>query len=152
MALGLASATALARQAPSPTLPRDLRAHVQDERFDDVSTTGGLPGGVHAELRTLFGSQTLDLANPGQAFRTGNAIDSKLPLRRLVVAGCSREDCLLYYERGGRTRTWRVVLFHWTPAATTLEWGGIATGGLTSIDQVRSAVLSGAIKSSAGPW
>ena len=134
-------------------LPRNLRAHVQNERFDVVSSMGGLPGGVHAELRTLFGSQTPDIADPGAPFQATSATaDAKLPLRRLVAAGCSREDCLLYYERGGSARTWRVVLLHWTPSATRLEWGGIAPGSLTTIDDVRRALLSGAIKGSAGPW
>jgi hypothetical protein len=44
------------------------------------------------------------------------------------------------------------MLLHWTPKATTFEWGGTAPGGLATIDAVRSAVLSGAIKGSAGPW
>jgi len=69
-----------------------------------------------------------------------------------IAAGCSRDDCLLYYERAGRPRTWRVLLFHWTPNTTTLEWGGTAPSGLTTIAQIRGAVLSGAIKGSAGPW
>jgi len=69
-----------------------------------------------------------------------------------VAAACSREDCLVYYERGGSARMWRVALFHWRPNATTLEWGGTAPAGLTSIDAVRSAVLSGAIKGPAEPW
>jgi hypothetical protein len=44
------------------------------------------------------------------------------------------------------------VLIHWTPETTQLEWGGTAPGDLTTIDEVRSAVLSGLIKGSAGPW
>jgi hypothetical protein len=45
-----------------------------------------------------------------------------------------------------------VALFHWTPAATRLEWGGSAPGGLKTFDDVRNAVLSGAIKSPAKVW
>jgi len=101
----------------------------------------------------LFGSQTLDIAEPGAPFQAASeTADTKLPLRRLVAAGCSREDCLLYYERGGSEHTWRAVLLHWTPSATRLEWGGIAPGNLRTIDDVRRALLSGAIKGSPGPW
>jgi hypothetical protein len=148
------SATAVARQAPpAAALPLGLRAHVEEARFDVVSSINGLSGGVRAELQTLFGSRTLDIVDPGKPFRgDGAAASARLPTRRLVAAGCSREDCLLYYERGGRARTWRVVLFHWTPRATKLEWGGTAPGDLTTFDDVRRAVLSGAIKGSAGPW
>jgi hypothetical protein len=149
--MSLWSETTAARQPAA--LPRDLRDHVQNERFDAVSSLGGLPGGVRAELRTLFGGQTPDIAEPAAPFQAEReTAGSKLPLRRLVAAGCSREDCLLYYERGGSARTWRVVLLHWTPSATRVEWGGIAPGNLTTIHDVRRALLSGAIKGSAGPW
>ena len=145
--------TAAGQAAPPAALPVELRAHVQDERFGIVSSIRGLPLGVRTELQTLFGSPTLDIAEPGEAFQaTGRSADSRLPTRQLVAAGCSREDCLVYYERGGSARTWRVALFHWTPSATKLEWGGTAPGGLKTIDDVRGAVLSGTIKSSPGPW
>lgn len=149
------SAATVARQvAPPAALPVELRAHLQNARFDVVSSIRGLPLGVRAQLQTLFGSQTLDIAEPGAASQASSeTADPALPIRRLVAAGCSYEDCLVYYERGGSAgRTWRVALFHWTPNATTLEWGGTAPAGLTSIDAVRSALMSGAIKGSAGPW
>jgi hypothetical protein len=147
------SAAAAAGQIAPPALPRELRAHVQNERFDTVSSSGGLPGGVRTELRTLFGGQTLELAEPGARFQgTARRPNPTLPLRRLVAAGCSNRYCLVYYERGGSTHMWRVVLFHWTPYFTRLEWGGTAPGGLTTIEDVRRGILSGAITGSAGPW
>jgi hypothetical protein len=63
----------------------------------------------------------------------------------MVAAGCSYDYCLVYYERGGHDHAWRVALFHWTPVETRFEWGGTAPGGLKTIDDVRKAVLSGAI-------
>jgi len=45
-----------------------------------------------------------------------------------------------------------VALFHWTPAATRFEWGGIAPQTLSTLDQVRSAMLSGAIKGGVKSW
>jgi hypothetical protein len=70
----------------------------------------------------------------------------------LVSAGCSIDHCLVYYERGGGAQTWLVVLFHWTPAATRFEWGGHARGGLSSIDAVRNAALSGMVKGPVTFW
>jgi hypothetical protein len=99
----------------------------------------------------LFNSKTLDIADPPTAFR-GTARGAGAKPRTLILAGCSRNDCLVYYELGGGTRQWRVVLIHWTPETTQLEWGGTAPGHLTTIDDVRSALLSGLIKGSAGPW
>lgn len=144
---------AASQTAPPLVLSRELQAHVKNERYEIVTSIRGLPLGVRDGLQALFGSQALDIAEPGAAYQAGSARgDSKLPLRRLVAAGCSDDHCLVYYERGGPSRTWRAALFHWTPDATRLECGGTAPGGLTRIDAVRGAVLSGALKDAAGLW
>ena len=152
--VSLWSAVVIGSQALAPVvLSGALRAHVQDERFGIVTSIRGLPLGVRDGLQKLFGSQSLDIAEPGAAFQvTDEIIDPKLPPRRLVAAGCSVDHCLVYYERGGISHTWQVALFHWTPDATRFEWGGIAPRGLASIDDVRNAVLSGAIKGPTRFW
>jgi hypothetical protein len=137
---------------PSGALPGELRAYVKNERFGIITSIRGLPLGVRGALQTLFGSQSLDIAEAGARFQVNERSVSSLPTRRLVTAGCSYERCLVYYERGGDRHTWHVALFHWSPDATKFEWGGTAPGGPMTIDDVRSAVLSGAIKGSAGPW
>ena len=139
--------------APQVALSGELRAHLQDERFQISTSIRGLPLGIRAALQTLFGSQALDIAEPGAEFHVSDAIvNSTLPIRRLVAAGCSYDHCLVYYERGGIAHTWRVALFHWTPDATRFESGGTAPGGLVTIDDVRSVILSGAIQDPAGLW
>jgi hypothetical protein len=126
-----------------------VRAHVNADRFDVVTSVRGLPLGVRVELQTLFRSNSLDIAEPGAAFRaTDVMLVPDLPTRRLVLAACSIDHCLVYYERGGIAHTWQVALFHWTPAATRFEWGGIAPSGLRTIDELRKAVLSGSIRAS----
>ena len=145
----------LVQSAAAPiALSGPLRAHLRDERFQIVTSIRGLPLGVRSELQTLFGSASLDIAEPGAEFQATDAIvDPTLPIRRLVAAGCSADHCIVYYERGGgRTRTWRMALFHWTPAATRFEWGGIAPGGLASIDDLRKAMLAGSIKGPTKIW
>jgi hypothetical protein len=155
LGVSLWSAGAAGNQAaPTTTLPEALRAHVKNEQFGIVTSIRGLPLGVRDELQTLFGSQTLDIAEPGAKFQATDVVGNpKLPSRRLIAAGCSTDNhCLVYYERGGRNHTWRVALFHWTPTATRFEWGGTAPSGLTTIDDVRNAVLSGVIKSPNKVW
>ena len=138
---------------PSGAMSAELRARVQNERLGIVTSIRGLPLGVRAELQTLWRSQTLDIAEPGAEFQVTQANGpSNLPTRRLVAAGCSYEYCLVYYERGGATHTWHVALFHWRPEATKFEWGGTAAGGLATIDDVRRAILSGAVKGPAKFW
>lgn len=140
-------------QAPPVALPEALRAHLKNERLDLVTSIRGLPLGVRDALQTLFGSQTLDIAEPGAKFQVTPVVGhSRLPMRRLVAAGCSIDHCVVYYERGGSAHAWLVALFHWTPAATRFEWGGTAPAALKSIDDVRKAVLSGAIKSPNKRW
>jgi len=146
---GAAVAPVSSGQLTAATLPEALRAHVRDDRFDMVTSIRGFPLGVRSGLQSLFGSVDLDIAEPGAKFQeTGASVTPSLPIRRLVAGGCSTDHCLVHYERGGTARTWHVALFHWTPAATRFEWGGIAPGKLATIDDIRKAVLSGAIKSS----
>ena len=142
-------------QAAAPAeLPGSLRAHLKEERLGIVTSIRGLPLGVREELQTLFGNQLeLDIAEPGAPFQvTDVVVGSALPMRRLVSAGCSMDHCLVYYERGGIAHSWHVALFHWTPAATRFEWGGMAPRGLASIDDVRNAVLTGTARGPVKFW
>lgn len=131
-----------------------LWAHLKEERFGTVTSLGGLPLGVRDALQALFHSPSLDIAEPGAEFQATDpaARNPVRPTRRLVAAGCSTDHCLVYYERSGPSITWRVALFHWTPAETRFEWGGAAPGGLAGIDDVQRAVLSRTIRSPERSW
>jgi hypothetical protein len=155
IAVSLWSAVVTGSQAvPRAALSETLRAHVKDERFQIVTSIRGLPLGVRDALQTLFGTLSLDIAEPGAEFQVTDVFsERKLPIRRLIAAGCSGDfHCLVYYERGGIAHTWQVALFQWTPEATRLEWGGTAPANLKTIDEVRNAVASGAIKSANTLW
>ena len=147
------SAMIAGSQAPPIALSAGLRGHVQNERFDIVTSIRGLPLGVRDRLQTMFGTGSLDIANPGAEFQRTAAGNSNLPPRRLVAAGCSPDfHCLIYYERAGTNPTWRIALFRWSPDETRLEVGGTASGGLKTADDVRRAILSGGITDAAGVW
>jgi hypothetical protein len=144
---------AWSQSAGAGALPAPLKTHLQGEQFAIVTSIRGLPLGVRQDLEKMFGG-TLDIAEPGGEFeKTGTSATPQFPTRRMAAAGCARDNhCLMYYERGGSTPTWHVMLFQWTTDATRFEWGGTAPGGLGTIEEVRKAILSGAIKSQAGPW
>jgi hypothetical protein len=144
----LSSTAALGSQASPPTvLPGPLRAHVMGERFQIVTSTRGLPLGVRDELQALFGGQLLEIVAPGDVAKTNSTlVDPVLPVPRLTLAGCALDHCLVYYVRSGAKQSWHVALFHWMPAATRIEFSAVAPGGLTSIDEVKKVVVSGAIK------
>jgi hypothetical protein len=151
--VSLWSIMAAGGQATDATMSEASRTHLRDERFAIVTSIRGLPLGVRNELQTMFGTRELDIAEPRGEFQATAAVNPALPTRRLVAAGCSNDHhCLVYYERGGSAHTWHVALFQWTPAATRFEWGGTAPGGLRTIDEVRSAILSGGIKGQARFW
>jgi hypothetical protein len=130
-----------------------LRAHLQGEQYDIVTSIRGLPLGVRDALQELFAGRGLDIAEPKAEFQAPGVVNPDLPTRRLVAAGCSNDfHCLVYYERGGSDHTWLVTLFLWTPGETRFEWGGVAPAGLATIEDVRKAVLAGTVKGQTRVW
>jgi hypothetical protein len=154
LVLMLVAASAVRAQSTVPvTVAAPMLAHVRDERFQIVSAVRGLPLGVREELQRMFGSAAMAIADPGAPFQVTDVItDPSLPIRRLGVAGCSQDHCLVYYERGGIAHVWHAVLFHWTPEATRVVAGGIAPAGLRTVDELRSAVLAGALTGPGRYW
>lgn len=150
LALAVASvlSSVASGQAVTPVaLPAPLRAHISGERFQIVTAVRGLPLGVREELQRMFGISADAMADPGAEFQaTDDVRKPGLPTRRLVVGGCAQDHCVVYYERGGYAPTRQVVLFHWTPAGTRVEAGGVAPRDLKTVDDVRAALLSGALK------
>lgn len=145
----------VSQSTTSAVLSPTLRSHLRTEGFQVVTSVRGLPLGVRERMQQMFGSSRLDIAEPGADFRKDDTSDvATLPLRRLIAAGCANDGhCLVYYERGGATLTRRVMLWHWTPAETRFEWGGTAPGGFATVEAVRRAIVSGAIKGGrTDPW
>jgi hypothetical protein len=130
-----------------------LRDHLRSERFAPLTTVAALPASVRKALSDLFGSGTLDMADPGQPFQaTDVMVTPRLPGRRLIAAGCSPEHCLVYYERGGFAHVHQILLFSTADAAARLVHGGVAAAGLADLDQVRDALLSGKVTGGSKYW
>lgn len=138
--------------ANTAALPAALRTHVQADRFGIVTSIRGLPLGVRDELQTMFG-HALDIADPDARFQGDTPGNPAVPSRRLVAAGCSRDHhCLVHYQRGGTAVARHVMLFQWTPSGTQFEWGGDAARAYATIEDLRTAILAGEIKSHTGLW
>jgi hypothetical protein len=134
-------------------LTAGLRDHLRSERFAPVATGAALPASVRAALSDLFGGKTLDMADPGQPFQaTDVMVTPRLPARRLIAAGCSPDHCLVYYERGGFAHVHQIVLLSTTGGAARLVDGGVAAGGLTGLEQVRDALVTGQVTSGSKYW
>lgn len=138
--------SAVGQSAPVSAPSEAVRTHVRADRFEIVTSIRGLPLGVRDALQTMWKSQTLDIAESDAEYQGTAASNRALPSRRLRTAGCSADHhCLVYYERGGRARTWIVALFQWTPEATRFEGGGTTSRGLKTLEDVRRAVATGAL-------
>lgn len=148
-----AGVTAHTQAVVRPTLSAAVQSHLRAEKFQVVTAVRGLPLGVREELERMFGVSATAIAEPGARFQaTDDLSEPGLPIRRLNVAGCSQDHCLVYYERGGIARVWHAVLFHWTPEGTRVVAGGIAPAGLRSVDELRDAVLTGRLKAPGQYW
>jgi hypothetical protein len=130
-----------------------LRDHVRAERFTPLTSVATLPASVRDALGELFKGKTLEMADPGQPFQaTDVMVTPRLPARRLVTAGCSADHCLVYYERGGFAHVHQIVLFDTTATTARFVHGGVAAGGLTSLDEVKDALVSGRVDGGSKYW
>jgi hypothetical protein len=93
-------AVACHRADPPLPIPGTLWVHLKDDVRPPVTSIGGLSLGVADALRRLYGTPSLDIADPGAelpAPRTG-ARGTGLPSRRLVrrsEAGAAGRACPL---------------------------------------------------------
>ena len=146
----LAAGTAWSEEGGA--LPRSLRGHLRGEQFVAVSGVAALPSDVRDGLQVLWHSPKFELAEPGAEFQVTDVIvKPNLPIRRLILAGCSTDHCIIYYEHGGIAHTHAVVLFQ-TKGAVRFEWGGAAPRDLGDLAQVQAAVLSGTVRGGTTYW
>jgi hypothetical protein len=137
----------------SPTLAEAQRAHIRVEQFAPVTSVAGLSNEVREALRLLFRAQTLELAEPGAEFQVTDVIvKPDLPIRRMILAGCSIDHCVVYYERGGIAHTFTMVLLRIDKGGAQFEWGGIAPRDVRSLDELKALMVEGKIKGGVSYW
>jgi hypothetical protein len=146
----LAAVTAWSEETVA--LPAPLRSHLRGEKFVAVSGVAALPADVRDGLQALWQSSNFEMAEPGTEFQATDVIlKPNLPIRRLDLAGCSVDHCIIYYERGGIAHTYTVVLFR-TKSPVRFEWGGAAPRDLVDLAQVKAAVLNGTVRGASKYW
>ena len=157
LALALSLAPAVRAPAQQPVAASDLtdaqREHLRAEQWASIVSVATLPAEVREALRDLFRSSTLALADPGQEFQVTDVImKPDLPIRRLVLAGCSTDHCVVYYERGGIAHTFSVVLLRRDQGTAKFEWGGAAPRNVATLDELKTLILAGKIKGGQAYW
>ncbi len=141
------------RQAVPSTLPASARAHLKSATLAPIAHVDNLPAAVRSALTTLFGSERLEMAEPGAAFQSTDAIMTPdLPVRRLITAGCARDLCLVHYERGGVAHTYQVALLALSPERARFQWGGLTSGPIQGLAELKSLVVEGRVRGPVPNW
>lgn len=144
---------AAAAASEKASLPEAVRVRVRTEKFAPVASVATLPESARLGLAALFRRAQLEMADPGGEFQaTDLVMKPNLPARRLSVAGCSPEHCIVYYERGGFARTWTVVILQIQKSPAELVWGGSAPRGLGDLAAVQKALLAGRVDGRTSRW
>ncbi len=153
----MAGAFVVMTVAPLTAQPRSLPEIVNEQlrasKFVAVTSVAGLPQSARLGLAELFRSPQLDMADPGAEFQVTDVITKpNLPARRLAVAGCSSQHCIVYYERGGIAHTWSVVILQIQASPAAFVWGGSAPRGLADLAALEQALLGGRVEARTGYW
>ena len=128
-------------------LPAEHRKALEDSsRFHEVFATTNLPPAVVAVCADERGR----LADPGQKWETTDVIaNASLPRRRLIWGAVSGEYYVVHYERGGRGRSFHVLVATLAKgeAKPKVVWRGVG-GRLKDYSAFLDALRSGKLDDS----
>ena len=82
------------------------------------------------------------IADPDQAYFETDVGDSRLPRRRLLVAGISSDYCLVNYEYGGIAHGYLLILFSLGANEAKPVWIG-SSGTIKDLNALKIAIESG---------
>jgi hypothetical protein len=142
-------------QSPEPpfVLSTAQREHLKGEVLTPVLHVGDLPPSVREGLRALFKERAFAMAEPDAEFQVTDVIIKRgLPFRRLIIAACSSDHCLVHYEKGGIAHAYNVVLFALNRETAAFEWGGLARHRQSDLAALREQVLNGAVDDRIAYW
>lgn len=113
-----------------------------DGQFKMVSRTESIPANVKEAFSKITRQPSFAMANPGQKFQSTDFVtDRTLPWRRLVLAGVQDDKWFVHYERGGRARSYFVLLLKAdSDGDVHFVWGCSVASGAKTLEQLRSMV------------
>lgn len=132
------------QNAPAPlVLPDAVRTHLKTETFAPVVHVADLPKPVQDALKTFFDTKTLDIADPGKDFQATDVIMTPdLPIRRLIVAGCAADHCLVHYEKGGFAHSYEIAVVSINKTGASVQSHQLTNGALGTLADVKSEVVN----------
>jgi hypothetical protein len=131
------------RLAPAAQQSRPpQKAHILDGDFSIQKDVHRLPDTLKSAFAHLAGEQNFEMANPGERFQVADVIvEPRLPLRRLLFAGISKDKYFIHYERGGRGHSYHIAVFKVDPKEEVkFLWGSSGATGAKNLEQLRNMV------------
>jgi hypothetical protein len=121
------------------------KTHILDGDFSIQKDIHRLPDALKSGVSHLTGEQNFEMANPDERFQvTDVVVEPRLPLRRLLFAGISKDKYFIHYERGGRGHSYHVAVFKVGPKEEVkFLWGGSGATGAKNLEQLRDMVAMG---------
>jgi hypothetical protein len=142
-----APATQSVRLTQAKVAPSE-RARVLDGDFAIIKTTAFLPWKCKSAFAALAHQKQFDMAEPSQKFQeTDVGMEPGLPLYRLVFVGITTNKCLIYYEHGGFSHSFYVLVLdtsNQTEVKFLLGWAG--TAAVSGLNELRAHIEKGEVK------
>lgn len=134
---------------PPPRMEFKGRGLNQEQReaflrgdFTIIKKVADLPMPV-VKLFTEIGGTRLLMADPGQRFNGGDAIDASVPNMRLEFGGVLGKKCFVQYMHGGFVAGWALIMFNVdSPETAKVAWRGHC-GQANDLPGLRSLVRDG---------
>jgi hypothetical protein len=115
----------------------------QIQTFNEVKRASLLP--------KLIVDQFGGMADPKQPFNTTDVVDSRLPMRQLIVAAVSKQYCIVSYWQGGITLSLKTTIFDLSGESARVIWVSDDQGGLNFQD-LKEMVESGRMHNDLGHY
>lgn len=81
------------------------------------------------------------IADPGQPFNATDVVDTKLPMRQLVVAAVSENYCIVTFWQGGIALGLETSVFELSAGRVKRAW--VSVGGGLNFQDLKATVESG---------
>jgi len=115
----------------------------ESQMFEEVRRVSLLPKAVR--------DQVGGMADSDQPFnKTDFVVDSRLPMRQLIVAGVSKKYCIVSYWQGGRALFVKTSIFELTDGSAKIIWVSSSKAGF-NIRELKELVESGRMNNDLRP-
>jgi|SoiMethySBSTD1v2_1073268.scaffolds.fasta_scaffold50519_2 hypothetical protein len=111
-------------------------------KYSLVTTVARIPPAVLTYLSARM-KHDARLANPGERFNSTDIIDTRYPMRRLVLAGVESRSWFVSYEHGGRGYHRHLVVFTRSGDRVKLAYARTFLSKAATLEELRQLVKTG---------